>query len=43
VGQLHNHILDGVRQAILLTNRGVLPAVAESPRCSALLQEILRG
>jgi hypothetical protein len=30
VGQLHNHILDGIRRAILLTNRGVLVAVAES-------------
>ena len=36
VGQLHNHILDGVRGAIPLTNRGVLPAVAESltPQCA---------
>jgi hypothetical protein len=30
VGQLHIHILDGVRRAILLTNRGVPAAVAES-------------
>src|SRR4030095_14045622 len=43
VSQLHNHILDGVRRAILLTNRGVLAAVAESPRRSALLQRVLGG
>jgi hypothetical protein len=37
VGQLHNHILDGVGREILLTNRGVLAAVAESltPRCAS--------
>jgi hypothetical protein len=36
VGQLHNHILDGVR-AILPTNRGVPAAVAESltPQCAS--------
>jgi hypothetical protein len=34
---LHNHILDGVRQAILITNRGVLSAVEDSPasRCAS--------
>jgi hypothetical protein len=31
VGQLHNHILDGVRRALLLTDRGVLAAVVEFP------------
>ena len=38
VGELHNHILDGVRAAIPLTNRGVLPVVAESltPQCAPL-------
>lgn len=38
VGQLHNHILDGVRGAIPSTNRGVLPAVAVSltPQCAPL-------
>jgi hypothetical protein len=30
VGQLHSHILDGVRQAILLANRGGVVAVAQS-------------
>lgn len=37
VGQLHNHILDGIRRAILLTNRGVLAAGAESltPQCAS--------
>jgi hypothetical protein len=30
VGQLHNHILDGVRSAIPPTKRHVLPAVAGS-------------
>jgi hypothetical protein len=37
VSQLHNHILDGVRQAILVTNGGVLAAAAESvtPQCSS--------
>lgn len=30
VAQLHHHILDGVRRAILLTNPGVPAAVAES-------------
>jgi hypothetical protein len=37
VGQLHNHILNGVCRAILLTNRGVLAAVEESltPQCAS--------
>ena len=37
VGQLHNHIVDGIRQAILLINPAVLAAVAESarPQCAS--------
>jgi hypothetical protein len=37
VGQLHKHILDGIRRAILRTNQGVLAAVAKSvtPQCAS--------
>lgn len=37
VGQLHNHILDGVRRSILLTNPGVPAALAEClrPQCAS--------
>lgn len=37
VGQLHNHILDGVRRAIPLTKQGVPAAVAQSvtPQCAS--------
>jgi hypothetical protein len=37
VHQLHNHILDGIRRAILLANRGVLAAVAktQAPQCTS--------
>jgi hypothetical protein len=38
VCRLHNHILDGIRRAILLTNRGALAALTESltPQCASL-------
>jgi hypothetical protein len=32
VHELHNHILGGIRRAILLINRGALAPVAEFPR-----------
>jgi hypothetical protein len=41
VRQLHNHILDGVRRAILLTNRSLPAAVAESPAAQRARQGCL--
>ncbi len=35
VGQLHNHILDGVRRAILPTNRCLPATVADRRRCAS--------